>query len=451
MEKVKVAVIGAGPAGFYTAQALLDANEIFWVDIFDTLPFPYGLVRYGVAPDHQKIKAVAKVFAKTGRNKRVRFFGNVGYPDLIDLDLLKECYDFLFFTVGAQADRKLNIPGEELKGSVSSTEFVYWYNGHPFFCQRKYNLQSRNVIVVGIGNVAMDVARLLAKNYDQLNSTDMADYALEEWKRNEIENIYVIARRGPAQAKCSAPELKELGKIEGVQVVVSPSELQLDENSLRELENSSSARKVYETLKQFATDNIDPSKRHIFIKFLLSPREILGNGKVEKVRFEKNRLVNKDGYLAAEGTAVFEEINASMVIKAIGYRSFPLEGLPFDEKAAIIPNESGAVVGIEGDLAGRVYVAGWVKRGPRGLIGSNKKDAQQSVNKLVENLTSFSLPFRKRECDIKEYLSQRNVDYIDFPTWLKIDKLEEERGKKLGKPRVKFLDLQEALKALEKD
>jgi ferredoxin/flavodoxin---NADP+ reductase len=453
---LRVAIVGTGPSGMYAAAALLANKELeVQVDLFDRLPAPFGLVRYGVAPDHQKIKSVSRVFEKSAEDPRVRFFGNAELSRDYSREELLAHYHQVIYAVGAQADREMGIPGEDLEGSWSSTEFVAWYNCHPDFADACYTLrQQQRVAVVGIGNVAMDVARILAKDPAELALTDISDAALEELRSSGIREIWVLARRGPVQAKCSPAELKELGELAGVQVVVEPGELELDPASEAELEGDKSAQKNMEHFRAFAAAPLDPAKRHIRFRFLVSPVEVLGEGaKVAGLRIERNELRPRpDGSLSARGTGEFEVLPVSLVVRAIGYRSHALVDLPFDSRAGVIPNRQGRVVAESGEVVPREYVVGWVKRGPTGLIGSNKMDAAETVAAMLEDAPGLAPLEGEAAADpeaVVRLLEGRGARVVTYAHWQRLDRAEVERGRPHGRPRVKFSRVEEMLQALE--
>lgn len=454
---LRVAVVGAGPSGYYTVAALLKARDVtVSVDVFDRLPAPYGLVRYGVAPDHQKIKRVARVFERAALDERVRFFGNVTFGEDIHHDELTARYDQVVYAVGGQTDRRLGIPGEDLHGSLSSTELVYWYSGHPDFMALEVPMDCEEVAVVGIGNVAMDVARILARSANDLATTDIADLALERLRNSRVRDIHILSRRGPVQAKCTPPELKELGEIEGVAVVVDPEDLELDAASARAMEDDRQAVKNLEVLREYAQQEADPAAadRRIHLHFLVSPVELLDDGgRVGGVVVERNRLEPREGgYLAAVGTGEREELPVTLVIRAVGYRSVPLPDVPFHERWGVIPNEKGRVTDPDtGKPVPGEYAVGWVKRGPSGLIGSNKPDAQETVEAMLEDLSGLTPADDElaRPEAVEELLRQRSVHWVGFDEWQQLEKMEMERGKAQGRPRVKFCSIEEMLEALE--
>lgn len=448
---LSVAVVGAGPSGFYAVAALLDCGLQVAVDVFDRLPAPYGLVRYGVAPDHQKIKLVERVFAKAAGDPRVRFFGNVSLGSDVTRDDLLAHYDQVVYAVGAQSDRRLGIPGEELPGSWSSTEFVAWYNGHPDFVGADYRLDHAEIAVVGIGNVAMDCARVLAKPAEELAATDVAEPALEAFRRSRVTDVHVLARRGPAQAKCTPAELKELGEIEGVEVMVDGAELEAAAaGDAGELDRQ--AQKNLEIFRGFAERTAGgawrEARRRIRFRFLVSPVEVAAaaGGGIAGLTIERNRLVpGADGRLRPRGTGERETLPTSAVIRAIGYRSVPLPGVPFDEEAGLIPNRDGRVIDpAHGAPLGREYVVGWAKRGPSGLIGTNKPDAAETVARMVEDVPALPAAPRPAEA-IERLLAGRGVEWVDFEDWRRLDELECARGKAAGRPRIKLCAVEEML------
>lgn len=455
-----MAIVGAGPSGFYAAGALLQQEDLtVSVDLFDRLPAPFGLVRYGVAPDHQKIKMVARVFDKTARDARVRFFGNVSYGRDLSHDDLLTHYDQVIYAVGGQSDRKLNIPGEDLEGSYSSTAFVYWYSGHPDWIDLDVSMDHETVAVVGIGNVAMDVSRILARPPSELEVTDIADPALDILRDSRVRDIHVLARRGPVQAKCTAPELKELGEIEGVHVVVDPKDLELDPTSEKELENDRQAQRNMDVLREYADQDPQAARtaeRRIHLRFLTSPVEILdghggGEEAVTGVRLERNRLEPTDsGYLASVGTGEHEILPATLVVRAVGYRSVALPDVPFHERWGIIPNRDGRILDPETDrIIPREYVVGWVKRGPTGLIGTNKVDAVETVEKMMEDVAEITPAESPDPQAIETLLLERGIRYVEYHQWQTLDELETRRGKDQGRPRVKFCRVDDMLSALD--
>lgn len=449
---LRVAIIGAGPSGFYAAGALLQQKVVnIKVDMFDRLPTPHGLVRYGVAPDHQKIKSVAKVYDRTATDPRFRFFGNVDLGrDITHADLRRH-YDQIIYAVGAQADRKLNIPGEELAGSLSATEFVAWYNGHPDFADLALDLSCDAAVVVGVGNVAMDVARILAKSADELRDTDMTDYALATLAASRIKDIYVLARRGPAQVKFTPPEIKEFGELVMADVVVSEADLRLDPASAAEAAADTEAQRNLEYLHDYTNRPLSGKTRRVHFRFLTSPVELLGeDGRVSAVRVEKNELRADDkGYLNAHGTGIFETIPAGLVLRSVGYKGIPLADVPYDKRSGIIPNDQGRVKDPEqGAVVAGEYVVGWAKRGPSGIIGNNKPDAAETVDMMLADLSIITPAPNPDPAAIDALLEERQIQVVTIDGWRILDRLETENGKAQGKPRVKFTRIRDMLAAL---
>lgn len=453
---LRVAIIGAGPSGFYAAGGLLkDKKANVTVDMFERLPVPHGLVRYGVAPDHQNIKAVSKVYDRTSADPRFRFFGNVEFGKDITHDDIKAHYDAVIYAVGTPSDRKLNIPGEDLPNSMSATEFVAWYNGHPDYVDLNPDLSCEAALVVGVGNVAMDVARILAKSVDELKKTDIADHALAALAESKVKDIYVVARRGPAQAKFTNVEIREMGHLEIADVIVDPAELKLDAASSAAIQNDTAAQKNIDYLRAYAEIGATGKPRRIYFRFLLSPKEIIANdeGKIVQVKLEKNRLrPTASGYIQSEGIGEYETMDVGIVLRSVGYRGVPLPGVPFYERWGIIPNQVGRVTANGGEqIVPGEYVVGWAKRGPSGVIGTNKPDSLESVNSLLEDFKQEKLPVAQdpEPEAIDKLLQERNVRYVTFEDWKKIDELERARGAEQGRPRVKFVSIEEMLAAIE--
>ena len=449
---LRVAIIGAGPSGFYAAGALLQQKEVtLLVDMFDRLPTPHGLVRYGVAPDHQKIKSVAKIYDRTAADPRFRFFGNVALGrDITHADLRRH-YDQILFAVGAQADRKLNIPGEDLAGSLSATEFVAWYNGHPDFADLSLDLNCEAAVVVGVGNVAMDVARILAKSVDELRNTDMTDAALATLATSRIKDIYVLSRRGPAQVKFTPPEIKEFGELAMADVVVNAADLTLDPLSAVEVAADPVAQRNLEHLYEYAARPLTGKPRRVHFRFLASPVELIGEaGRVSALRIEKNELRADDkGYLNAHGTGEFETIPAGLVLRSVGYKGIPLADVPYDKRSGIIPNVLGRVKDPARDtvLVGE-YVVGWAKRGPSGVIGTNKPDAAETVEQMLADLPTLPPAPQPDPAAIDALLEERQIQVVTIDGWRILDQLELEKGQAQDKPRVKFTRIQDMFVAL---
>ncbi len=452
LEPVRVAIIGSGPAAFYAAEHLLKSPRVTAaVDLFDRLPTPFGLVRGGVAPDHQKIKNVTKVFEQIAKHPRFRFFGNVEFGTHLNLADLRARYHQVLFATGAQTDRRMNIPGEDLRGSHPATEFVAWYNGHPDFRNCRFDLSQERVAVVGIGNVAIDVARILSLSPDELAATDIADHALAALRQSRVKEVYLLGRRGPAQAAFSTPEIRELGEMRDADVLTVAGEVALDELSRAEIAqaNDPALAKKIEILQAYARHQPSGKARTLHVRFLVSPVELLGdaNGQIIKMRLVKNVLTQTaTGNLAAQATDQFEELPVGLVFRSVGYRGVPLPDVPFNERAGTLANIQGRVIdpATQQPLTG-LYTAGWIKRGPSGVIGTNKPDAVETANAMLED-AERGATFQPADADAAraEYLiRERQPHYFSFADWLALDTLEVARGKAQGRPRVKFTSVAE--------
>jgi ferredoxin--NADP+ reductase len=432
---LRVAVVGSGPAGFYAADALLKSEDPqVEVDVIDRLPTPWGLVRLGVAPDHENIKAVSRAFEKTAAKPGFRFFGNVEVGSTVAHEELLGLYDAVVYTVGAQTDRRLGIPGEDLPGSWAATSFVAWYNGHPDFQHLEFDLSHERVVVIGNGNVAIDCARMLALTPEELAPTDTTHEAIDAINTAGVREILMLGRRGPVQAAFTPPELKELGELAGAEPVVDPRDLELDPASRRDLEaDRDRARRNYELLEEYAAREPEGKPRRIVLRFLVSPVAILGEDKVEGVEIARNELVEEDGRIVARPTGETEVIPAGLVLRSVGYKGVALPGVPFDDRNGTIPNDRGRVEGAE-----RTYAAGWIKRGPSGVIGTNKKDAAETVELLLEDARGGKLARPASEATLESLLDGRDAYYVEYEGWQAIDAAERSMGEPLGRPRVKL-------------
>jgi ferredoxin--NADP+ reductase len=435
-----VAVVGSGPAGFYTAAALLALPDpLIRVELYERLPTPWGLVRAGVAPDHPKIKSISAQFTRTAGHERFRWLGNVEVGLDITRDELLARYDAVVYCVGSPADRVLGIPGEDLPGTAAARDFVGWYNGHPDFRDLTFDLTVRRAVVIGHGNVALDVARILSTPPDRLAATDIADHALEALRGSRIDDVLVIGRRGPAQASFTTPELRELADMTGAEVVVDPTQLGPvgDDDHLAHV-----PRHNLEVLRRYATADRASSDRRVTLRFLTSPVEIRGEGRVDSIVLGRNTLIdNGDGATQAVDTGEREVVAAGLVLRAVGYRGVPILGVPFDARAGIVPNRDGRVEGSD-----REYVAGWIKRGPTGIIGTNKKCAADTVRTIVADLAAQPGPSRTPDPDaIETWLRQRQPELVDLEGWAAIDAAERRAGEPLGRPRVKLSTWDELL------
>jgi ferredoxin--NADP+ reductase len=438
---LRVAVIGSGPAGFYAAGHLLASDFPIEVDMIERLPTPWGLVRLGVAPDHPNIKVVSRVFEKIAQRPGFRFLGNVEVGrDLAHSDLLG-LYDAVVYAVGAQTDRRLGIPGEGLPGSWPATAFVAWYNGHPDFQQLSFDLSCERAIVVGNGNVAVDVARMLALAEPELATTDTTDAAIDAILGSEIEEILMLGRRGPAQAAFTTPELKELGELADADVVVGEAELELEPASEPALADTAVARNL-EVLREYAGRPPGGKRRSLRLRFRVSPVAILGNDRVEAVEVVHNTLVADDhGRVRAVPTGEREVIPCGVIFRSVGYRGVPVPGVPFDEERETIRNCDGRVLDEHGGPVPGVYCTGWIKRGPTGVIGTNKKDATQTIERLLEDARTGLLP-RLPEASAQQVdsaLAERGCAVVTYAGWQAIDLVECRRGEEQGRPRVKLL------------
>ncbi|RYF60913.1 MAG: 4Fe-4S dicluster domain-containing protein [Comamonadaceae bacterium] len=437
---LRVAIVGSGPSACYAAEELLRRADVE-VEMFERLPTPWGLVRAGVAPDHQGTKGVTEIFEAEFQRDAFQYYLNVEVGTHIAHDELLAHHHAVIYAVGAKTDRHLDIPGESLPGSHSATEFVAWYNGNPDHADAEFDLSGDRAVIVGNGNVALDVARILLVGSEQLGETDIADHALEELRKSNIREVVLIGRRGPVQAAYSSPEFLALGHLSGIDVVVDEKDLELDPVSQVVLEDPevepSLALKVA-LAREYANRPLDPSHKRIVFRYLASPVELIGTDRVGAVRIAKNELVATDGAVNAVTTDNTETLDTSLVLRSIGYRGEPVSDLPFDERSGTIPNEGGRVLNGSDSLTG-VYVTGWIKRGPRGVIGTNKIDAQETVNHLLDDFIAGTLkaPAHDRG-SLLALVQQRQPDALDRDAWRAIDTTEREQGKTAGRPRVKF-------------
>jgi ferredoxin--NADP+ reductase len=453
-EPLRVAIVGSGPAGFYTAEHVLKHEGTHAeVDMFDRLPTPYGLVRFGVAPDHPKIKSVIRVYEKTAARPEFRFFGNVEVGTDVTVEELRERYHAVVFAYGTATDRQLGIPGEDLPGSHPATEFVNWYNAHPDFADREFDLSCERVVVIGNGNVATDVARMLALTREELEGTDTADHAIEAFAGSGVREILVLGRRGPAQAAFTNPEVRELGEMADADIDIDAAEMELDELSREWLDSDDAAptnRRNVEIFSEFSQRRPEGKNKTIALRFLRSPVEIRGDGKVERIVIGRNELQrDESGRIRAVDTGERETIDCGIVLRSIGYKGIPIDGVPFDERAGTIANEGGRVQE-DGKQVPGLYAVGWIKRGPSGVIGTNKKDAQETVDALFADLEAGKVtdaPLAEDRGSIEALLTERKPDHVTFEGWQAIDAAEVEAGKPQGRPRVKFCRVDELVEA----
>ncbi len=444
-----MAVVGSGPAAFYAAAPLLASEDpVVEVDMIERLPTPWGLVRLGVAPDHPQLKTVSRAFEKIAARQGFRFLGNVEVGRDVTHEELISAYDAVVYAVGSQTDRKLGIPGEELPGSWAATELVAWYNGHPDFQHLEFDLSHGRAVVIGNGNVALDVARMLALTEAELAPTDTTDRAIAAIVSSGIREIVVLGRRGPVQAAWTSTELGELGELSGADVAVDPAELELDAASEAELEAASNVvQRNVEILREFATHQPSGKFRVVRLRFRVSPVAILGEERVEGVEIVHNSLEPDDrGSVRAVATDECEVIPCGIVFRSVGYRGVGIAGVPFDEGAGRIPNDEGRVLDEDGSPIPGLYCAGWIKRGPTGVIGTNKKDATETVENLLEDARSGRLPERHGR-GIEELLGERGADVVAYAGWEAIDVAERTQGDEQGRPRVKLCSWDELLAA----
>jgi ferredoxin--NADP+ reductase len=408
------------------------------VDVIDRLPCPYGLVRYGVAPDHGKIKSITLALRKVLETEGIRFLGNVDIGVDLSMEELHQHYDAIVFAYGAAIDRRLGIAGEELAGSFSATDFVAWYSGHPDTQIDRFTLDARDVVVVGVGNVAVDVARILAKTADDLRPTDLPDHVLDVLNASHVTDIHVLGRRGPAQAKFTTKELRELGELVNADVIVREDELLLDEASEQTIASDAGQRRNLDILRTWAAEHgpdVPSTKpRRIHLRFLVRPVALEGAQQVEGVKIERTQL---DGSGGVRGTDEFETLPAQMVLRSVGYRGEGMAGLPFDERSGTIPNEAGRVMD-DGEHLSGVYVAGWIKRGPTGVIGTNKSDASETIASLIADAPSLPKAPERDPQTLLKLLADRGVDVVDWEGWVGIDEAEIALGVAQGRERVKI-------------
>lgn len=459
-QPLRVAIIGSGPAGFYAAERLLKGTDLLvQVDMYDRLPTPFGLVRFGVAPDHEKIKNVTRVFEKVAANPNFRFFGNVEIGTHVTLEDLREFYHQICFATGAQTDRKMGIPGEDLERSHPATEFVAWYNGHPDYRDYEFDLSVERVAVIGVGNVAVDVARILCRTPEELARTDIADYAARALADSKIREVHVLGRRGPAQAAFTNPEVKELGELPGADVSVRREEVQLDplsEAALEEAEDKATIKKV-KILQDFADNPSAGKPRKLVLRFLVSPVELHGDemGRVNGIRLVRNELyVSDDGSLRPRPTDRYEDLPAQLVFRSVGYRGVPLRGLPFHDRWGVVPNDKGRVIDpkTEEPIQG-CYVTGWIKRGATGVIGTNKPDAVETVDCMLADAGAGRThdPKHPDPTAVERMVRDAQPHFLAWDDWQRLRKLEELRGEEEGRPRAKLTSVDEMLAALQRE
>jgi len=446
---LRVAIVGSGPSGFYALEALLKSGKTVTVDMIERLPAPFGLVRNGVAPDHPKLKQAILVYEKIAESPAFALFANVTVGRDVTVDELRELYDAVVFTCGAETDRKLGIPGEDLKGSHTATEFVGWYNGHPDYRDREFDLSCDTAVVIGQGNVAADVARILSKTADELKHTDIAEHALEALSKSKIKETHVIGRRGPAQAKFTAKELREFGELADCAPVVKPEDLKLNPESEAELADKTNAgsAKNFEIFQSFAAAGPGGKTRRCIFHFLEGPVRLEGEGKLERVILAKNRLEGEPFKQTARATGVDYALPCGTLFRSIGYRGVPMPGVPFDERRGVFANSDGRITENGKPVPG-LYVAGWIKRGPTGIIGTNRADSVATIASLMADLPNMASGSKKGGEALGELLKTRNIRVVSYADWCKINAAEIGRGEPKGKPREKFTRIAEMLGAI---
>ena len=451
MRPYYVAIVGAGPSGYFAAASLLrfadtsvaEGGRDVAVDMLEMLPTPWGLVRSGVAPDHPKIKSVSRTFEKTSEDPRFRFFGNIAVGEHVSADELSDRYDAVIYAVGTQSDRALGIPGEDLPGSVAAVDFVGWYNAHPHFTEMSPDISTGRAVVIGNGNVAIDVARILVTDPDVLAETDIADHALDALHDRGVAEVVIVGRRGPLEGAFTTLELRELGELAGVDVVVDPADVEsiTDEQATAAGKTTAANIKV---LRGYSTREPRDGMRRIVFRFCTSPIEITGNDSVETIVLGRNELfTDEHGRVAAKDTGQRETLPAQLVVRAVGYRGVAIPGLPFDERAGTIPHEHGRISG-----RGRDYVTGWIKRGPSGVIGTNKSDSQDTVDTLLADLASAQLPDLGPDYadDLVDWLLERQPTLVSDAHWQAIDAHERSLGEPHGRPRRKLSSVADLLR-----
>ena len=446
---MRVAIVGAGPSGVFALDALAArAPDDLSVDMFDALPVPCGLVRYGVAPDHFSVRTFRDNIDKSLDTPGLRLFGNVNVGTDISIAELRDDYDAVILSYGASSGRALGIPGEELTGSVAATDVVAWYTGHPDADIARIEslvTSARSAIVVGLGNVAVDVARVLVKADDDLNVTDMPQHVLDLLATHPVSDVHIVGRRGPAQGAFTTKELRELGELEGVDVVVNPRDLELGEHDLEEIAANRLIARNVDILREWSTRELTGAPRRIHVHFWLRPTQISGSDYVESVQFERFHRA-ADGSLISTGE--FEDIDAQLIVKSVGYFGQPLEGVPFEEKSGTIPNVDGRVAFDDG--AGGVYVAGWIKRGPSGIIGTNKKDSIATVETLLADLADGRGNIPTHPGLVESLLAERNISTVDVAGWRSIDAAEKALGAAKGRDRTTIHERADLLRAAGK-
>jgi ferredoxin--NADP+ reductase len=448
-QPLQVAIVGSGPSGFYVAETLLKSGKAVRIAMIERLPAPFGLVRYGVAPDHPKLKEVIPVYDRIAQSPEFSFFGNVTVGRDVSVAELRAAYHAVVFASGAESDRRMGIPGEDLPGSYTATEFVGWYNGHPDFQDRAFDLDQEVAVIIGQGNVAIDVCRILAKTVDELRHTDITARALDCLARSRIREIHLVGRRGPAQAKFTTKEFRELGALADCDPVVDPADLALNAESLAELADRRGAvgKKNLEVLQGFVDRPQRGARRRVFLRFLLSPLELGSGTHLDRVVFERNRLQGRPFEQSAHGTGSRLELAAGLLFRSIGYRGTAIPGVPFDPKPGIIPTRESRILDDTGHAIPGLFATGWIKRGPTGIIGTNKPDAVATVQSILADLPALETGPKAGDTGLAPALAGRRR-VVSYRDWQVIDAAEIRRGLPEGKPREKFTRVEEMLGVL---
>ena len=443
MSRLRLAIVGAGPAGIYAADILLKHERSFDVsiDLFERLPAPYGLVRYGVAPDHPRIKGIISALREVLDTGQIRLFGNVNYGTDITLEDLKKHYHAVIFSTGAIEDAELTIPGVDLPGSYGAAEFVSWYDGHPDV-PRTWPLEAKEVAVIGNGNVALDVARMLAKHPDDLVPTEVPDNVLEGLKASPVTDVHVFGRRGPMQVKFTPLELRELGEMNDVDIVVYEEDFVLDEAAQSAIESNKQIFVINKTFDNWRAREKGTASRRLHLHFYAKPLEVLGTDRVEGFRYERTE---PDGAGGVRGTGEIREIPIQALYRAVGYFGSPLPGIPYDDRRGVIPNHEGQVLDDTNGIMPGVYATGWIKRGPVGLIGHTKSDAMETIQHVVKDQASWWSPSDPDEHSVTNLLDSRGVSYTNLEGWHRLDQAELARGAKHGRERIKVVPRDEML------
>jgi ferredoxin--NADP+ reductase len=445
MTKLRLAIVGAGPAGIYAADILLKSETAFdiSIDLFEQLPAPYGLVRYGVAPDHPRIKGIITALREVLDTGRIRLFGNVYYGRDITLDDLKKHYNAVIFSTGAIKDADLDIPGIDLPESHGAADFVSWYDGHPDF-PREWPLEATSVAVVGNGNVALDVARILAKHADDLLPTEIPDNVYQGLKASPVTDVHVFGRRGPMQVKFTPLELRELGELRDVDMIVHDEDFDYDEASKAAIASNKQVLVIDRVFTQWRARPVGEASRRLHLHFFAKPVSVDGDDHVESFRWERTE---PDGEGGVRGTGEFREVPVQAIYRAVGYFGSPVDGIPFDEKRGVIPNREGQVIDDHDQVMPGVYATGWIKRGPVGLIGHTKSDAMETIKHVVRDQANWWTPTHPDEESVVDLLRERGVEFTNLDGWHNLDEFEQSLGAPEGRVRIKVVPRDEMVRA----